>query len=240
MKKLIVLFLSILFLLFLSGCNDEASRADSYGGGIGDTATESGNQLALAGNDGTLTIDMDGFGGGMGGMGDIDALMNGKEGPPKKYGPRFTMMGEVNVTIDGVFYHLASVYDNEQEVPMSRFMYDPQTHKLVIQVVGVPVWQDRLMSNVKMIIKFPLDMVPLDPSNPRSVDPSKPLGIQPFMQQSTILYPANVQSMVQAGGRPYYWGYLMGGGGYWVVMDENNTQHMAQLAFGAFIMPSRN
>jgi hypothetical protein len=32
----------------------------------------------------------------------------------------------------------------------------------------------------------------------------------------------------------------MGGGGYWVTMDGNNTQHMTQFAFGAFVMPSKN
>ncbi|SFV74543.1 hypothetical protein MNB_SM-3-432 [hydrothermal vent metagenome] len=247
MKKIFLSSFFLLLPLFIIGCgtvdvgnpqtttnqtSGQISELSLLGDNQGGSTLDNGNQitelsqnsLAQSGNNGMLNINMNSFGGDMGSMSDIDALMNGKAGPPKKYRPRFIMMGEVNVTIDGRFYHLASVDDDQQQIPASRFIYEPTTHKFFIQIVGAPVYKDKLMANFYIIIKFPLD----------------PLGNQPFMQQSTVIYPPNVQSMVKAGGRPYYWGYLMGGGGYWVVMDQNNQAHMAQFAFGAFVMPSRN
>ena len=245
-RLLSFIFISIVVLM-LSGCDDQVDRAGGYSNTIGDLSGANGygieslttngeldglmagDALSLAANDGTINIDTNAFGGsmggGMGGMGDIESLMGGKESPPKKYTPRFIMMGEVNATIDGKFYRFASVYDNQQEVPSSKFMYDSATQKFIVQVVGVQVWEDKLVPGGKrIVIKFPLT----------------PLGKDPFMQQTTVSYPTNVQSMVKTGGRPFYWGYLMGGGGYWVTMDENNMQHMTQFAFGAFVLPSKN
>jgi len=252
MKKSIIFFLSLLsILIFITGCNstdNDYNNGDYSNSQASDTSSESAGQagnladsgtMALAAQNGEFTIDNDAFGmGGMSSMGDIETLMKGNEPMPKDYKPRFLLVGEVNITVmtgDGnsTFYHLASVYDDQYSaddyVPKSQFKILDDEKMMEVRIVGAPVWQDKLVQNFYMTIKFKVPL-PVAMDGPDGVNREYiPMG-----QYHTVFYPHNMQNMVQTGGQEYYWGYLMGGGGYYFVAERNET---IQFAFGAFILP---
>lgn len=253
MKKFTIFLLSALMLTtLLTGCNsdstsDSANTGQDYqsdgagkddsGGSNSNSEMASSDAMAKSANNGDYEMDFGSFGmAGMSGMGDIETLMKGNEPMPKEYKPRFLLVGEVNVTIGDTFYHLASVYDDyfkaDDYVPKSEFKILDDEQKMEVRIVGAPVWQDKLMSPVIMTIKFKIPL-PVNMEGPDGINREYiPMGQYP----GAVTYPRNIANMVQTGGQEYYWGYLMGGGGYYVDAETNQT---VQFAFGAFILPAK-
>jgi len=252
MKKSILFFLSFLTVTILfNGCNDTQSysttndysssdASSSAGDASGMSLPSNAGDMATAANDGSYTLDDNAFGmGGMSSMGDIETLMKGNEPMEKDYKPRYLLVGEVNITVftsDGnsTFFHLASVYDDKYSaddyVPKSEFRILDEEQKMEVRIVGAPIWQDQLVPGVPIFtIKFQVPL-PINMDGPDGINREYiPMG-----QYNTVTYPHNVANMVQTGGQEYYWGYLMGGGGYYFVAETNET---VQFAFGAFILP---